>query len=69
MPSPADVPIISRFKASCTQLPIRSSWPPRCASSWGSCALYLADLDAIAGDAPDLALYQKLISERLLLDR
>ena len=25
-------------------------------------ALYLADLDAIAGDAPDLALYQKLIS-------
>jgi phosphoribosylformimino-5-aminoimidazole carboxamide ribotide isomerase len=25
-------------------------------------ALYLADLDAIAGDAPDIALYQKLIS-------
>jgi phosphoribosylformimino-5-aminoimidazole carboxamide ribotide isomerase len=25
-------------------------------------ALYLADLDAIAGDAPDLAIYQKLIS-------
>jgi phosphoribosylformimino-5-aminoimidazole carboxamide ribotide isomerase len=28
----------------------------------GLCTLYLADLDAIAGDAPDVALYQKLIS-------
>jgi phosphoribosylformimino-5-aminoimidazole carboxamide ribotide isomerase len=33
----------------------------------GLIALYLADLDAIAGDAPDLALYQQLISSGFYL--
>ncbi len=60
-PSPGCAIIISRFEASCTQVPIPSNWPGPCATPSALRALYLADLDSIAGSPPDFALYEKLV--------